>query len=265
LRSAEAIASQVAFAIDRRRDAESLEALMKERTASLHEAIDQMQEFSYSMSHDLRSPLRAMRAYAEALLEDHGNGLDTQGRQLLQRIVSSGARMDQLIQDLLNYSRVSRRDMQMKAITLDPLVQELIEQYPEFDPSRADIEIVGQLGTVLAHEPSLTQVLANLFSNGVKFVRPGTRPRLRVRSERDRAPGRLRVWVEDNGIGIKPEYQKRIFGIFERLHNDREFEGTGIGLAIVRKAVERMNGSVGVESDGIDGSRFWIELPLPSS
>jgi signal transduction histidine kinase len=231
----------------------------------LHEAIDQMQEFSYSMSHDLRSPLRAMRTYSEALLTDHADQLDDQGRQLLQRIAKSGARMDQLIQDLLSYSQVSRQDMQLAPVSLDRLVGELAQQYPELNPEHVDMEVIGTLGSVIAHESSLTQVLANLLENGVKFVKPGTRPRLQIRSEKAPGNGRLRVWVEDNGIAIKPEYQKRIFGLFERLHNDRQFEGTGIGLAIVRKAMERMNGAVGVVSDGANGSRFWIELPLPVS
>ncbi len=263
LRPAEAIAAQVAFAIERRRGAELLESLVNERTASLREAIEQMQEFSYSMSHDLRSPLRGMRGYAQALLEDHGESLNNEGRELLGRIVNAGERMDQMIQDLLTYSRVSRREMPMTPVSIDKLVSELRYQYPELNTSRVNFQIKGDLGRVFAHEPSLTQVLANLLGNAVKFVAPGTRPEVMLHTET--RGDRLRLWVKDNGIGIKPEYQKRLFGLFERIHPEKHFEGTGIGLAIVRKAVERMNGSVGMESDGVSGSRFWIELPKAGS
>ncbi len=112
---------------------------------------------------------------------------------------------------------------------------------------------------VRAHEPSLAQSISNLLSNAVKFVPPGEVPRITVRS--DAREGKVRLWVEDNGIGIKPEHQHRIFGVFERLPNGVHYEGTGIGLAIVRKAAEKMSGAAGVESDGLTGSRFWIELP----
>ncbi len=261
LRPVEAIASQLAFAITRQQTAQALERLVDERTASLKQAVAQMQEFSYSVSHDLRAPVRAMYGFAEAVLENNGHQLDAEGREMLTRILRNGARMDRLIQDLLTYSRVSRREINLEPVSLEKLVGEVVQQYPSMQPPNADVTIAGPLPEVMAHEPSLTQVMSNLLSNAVKFVPPGQRPKVRVGSERK--PGRVRVWVEDNGIGIKPEYQGRLFGMFERVHPDKQYEGTGIGLAIVRKAIERMNGAVGVESDGISGSRFWIELPVP--
>lgn len=253
-----AIASQVAFAIERRKGAQALEVLINERTASLREAIAQMEEFSYSVSHDLRSPVRAMRGYAEALLQDYGVRLDDDGRELLNRIQRNGLRMDRLIQDLLTYSRLTRREIKLEPVSLDKLVPEVLQQYAEFSPEHADFDLKTPLPDVLAHEPSLTQVLSNLLSNAVKFVRPGTRPRVRIRAETKL--DHVRLWIEDNGIGIKPEYQHRLFGMFERIHPEGKYEGTGIGLAIVRKAMERMNGHAGVESDGVSGSRFWIQL-----
>jgi PAS domain S-box-containing protein len=259
LRPVETIASQVAFAIERRQSANALEALVTERTASLKQAIEQMEEFSYSVSHDLRSPVRAMRGYAEALLTDYGARLDEEGRDLLQRIERNGLRMDRLIQDLLTYTRLARRDMRMEPVSLDRLVREIIQHYPELRPEAATIEIRGPLPDVLAHEPSLSQVISNLLSNAVKFVSPGTHPHVRIGFEATSST--VRLWFQDNGIGIKREYQQRLFGMFERLHPEREYEGTGIGLAIVRKAMERMNGRVGMASDGVSGSRFWIELP----
>jgi PAS domain S-box-containing protein len=237
-----------------------LERLVGERTASLRAAIEQMEEFSYSVSHDLRSPVRAMRGYAEAMLADYGPQLDDEGRELLARIQRNGLRMDRLIQDLLTYTRVGRRDVPFETVSVERLIREVIQHYPEMKPDRANIEIVGPLPEVHAHEPSLTQVVSNLLDNAVKFVPPERRPRVRVWAER--RADTTRIWFEDNGIGIQPELQGRLFGMFERVHPEQNFEGTGIGLAIVRKAVERMNGRVGVVSDGRSGSRFWIELPV---
>ena len=142
-------------------------------------------------------------------------------------------------------------------------MREVVQQYPDMRPEKADIEVEGPLPDVIAHEPSLTQVVSNLLSNAVKFMPPHQRPRGRVSA--DQGESRARLWIADNGIGIKPEHQSRLFGMFERLHPSSEYEGTGIGLAIVRKAIERMNGSVGVESDGISGSRFWVDLPIAGS
>jgi PAS domain S-box-containing protein len=262
LRPVETIASQVAFAIERQKGAEALEALVHERTTSLRQVVAQMEEFSYSVSHDLRAPVRAMRGFAEIILQDHGTQLDERGRDLLARISRNSGRMDRLIQDLLTYSRVSRREIQLEPVSLDKLVREVVEEYPNMRPEHADIQVEGPLPDVIAHEPSLTQVISNLLSNAVKFVPPQSRPRIRV--SYDRSAARARLWFVDNGLGIKPEHQKRLFGMFERLHPEKNYEGTGIGLAIVRKAVERMNGAVGVESDGISGSRFWFELPIAS-
>ena len=202
------------FAIERRKSAEQLESLVAERTASLQTAIAQMEEFSYSVSHDLRSPVRAMRGYAEAILADYGTRLDDEGRELLGRIQRNGLRMDRLIQDLLTYTRLARREIKMDVVSVDRLVHEIIPHYPELSPEAATIEIVETLPDVLAHEPSLMQALSNLLSNAVKFVAPGTRPHVRIRAEL--IGERARFWVEDNGIGIPPEYQHRLFGLFER-------------------------------------------------
>ena len=260
LRPAQAIATQVAFALHRQKSGEALERLVDERTASLREAIAQMEEFSYSVSHDLRAPVRAMQGYARALLEDFGVQLNAMGREYLERIVRSGARMDRLIQDILIYSRLSRREICLQPVSLGKLFREILSQYPEMQSPYADIELVEPFPDVLAHEPSLSQAISNLLSNAVKFVAPGVVPKIRIAAER-RAE-QVRFWIEDNGIGIHPEHQHRLFGMFERIHPEQKYEGTGIGLAIVRKAVERMGGKVGVQSDGKSGSRFWLELSV---
>jgi PAS domain S-box-containing protein len=236
-----------------------LEKKIEERTASLREAIVQMEEFSYSVSHDLRAPLRAMNAYAEALVEDYGSRLDDTAKNYLERIRRSSQRMENLTHDLLAYSRVARSEVELRDVDLEPLLRDLIAQYSELQPAVADVRIETPLLPVRGHESSLGQCLANLMTNAVKFVAPGVRPQITVRTE---ASGdRVRIWIEDNGIGIAPEYQEGLFRVFERVPTNQSYEGTGIGLAIVRKAAEKMGGRCGVESDGRNGSRFWIELP----
>src|SRR5262249_4301095 len=154
---------------------------------------------------------------------------------------------DRLILDILTYSRLSRRDVPLHPVSLDTLVREVVQTYPALQSARADISIPKSLPMVIGHESYLTQVFSNLLDNAVKFVPRGTKPRVRIWSEpRD---GSVRIWIGDNGIGIKPEHRSRLFGMFERVHPEKQFEGTGIGLAIVRKAVERMGGTTGVESD----------------
>jgi PAS domain S-box-containing protein len=261
LRPAQTIVTQVAFAVERRRTGENLERMVGERTASLREAIAQMEEFSYSVSHDLRAPVRAMQCYAEVLMEDYGATLDEHAKKYLDRIIQGGLRMDRLIQDILTYSRLSRREIKLQPILLDKLTREIASQYLDTGGSTTpEIFVDGTLLSVIGHEASLSQAISNLLNNAIKFVAPGTKPKVQVRTERRN--GDVRLWVEDNGIGIKPEYQHRLFSVFERVHPEKNYEGTGIGLAIVRKAAERMGGKAGVESDGINGSRFWIQLPV---
>jgi PAS domain S-box-containing protein len=240
------------------RSNEQLEGRVSERTRRLHETIAQMEEFSYSVSHDLRAPVRAMHGYASATLEDFGQQLPAQAIAFLQKIVGNATRMDRLIQDILTYSRLTRAELSLQPVCLQKLVHDIVCQYPEMQPPRAEILVKQPLPSVTAHEPSLTQAISNLLSNAVKFVPKGTRPTIEIWAEP--LPDRIKLCFKDNGIGIRPEYQKRLFGMFERVHPDKQYEGTGIGLAIVRKAIERMGGRVGVQSNGVDGSQFWIEL-----
>jgi PAS domain S-box-containing protein len=239
--------------------ARNLEVRVAERTASLREAITQMEEFSYSVSHDLRAPVRAMQGYAQVLSEDHNNQLDAGGRAYLERIITAGARMDRLINDTLTYSRLARSQISLGPISLDTLVREVIQNYPEMQTPSAEINIRSRLHRVVGHEMSISQAISNLLANAVKFVKPGTVPRIDLWTEQQ--DGQVRLWIADNGIGIRPEHQHRLFGMFERIHPESKYEGTGIGLAIVRKAVEKMGGTVGLESDGATGSKFWIQLP----
>ena len=261
---------QTRLRADLHRHAEDLEARVEQRTRALQEVNAELNSFAYSVSHDLRTPLRSMQGFAEALLEDYASVLDDVGRDYARRIVAASRRMDLLIQDLLTYSRLSRSELELRPVALGPLVRTVALQVQELAEAASPathpvIEVADALPPVLGHRGVLSQVLQNLFTNGIKFVAPGVVPHLRVTAHTQ--DGRVRVEVQDNGIGIAPEHQERIFRVFERLHRLEAYPGTGIGLAIVRKGVDRLGGRAGVESAPGSGSRFWIELPAadPSS
>lgn len=237
---------------------EELERRVSERTSRLKEMVAELEAFSYSVSHDLRAPLRAMQGFAQALIEDFSDRLGPEGVSYLDRLARAASRLDSLTQDVLRYSRITRDEIRLEPVNLDLLVTEVIQQYPEFREPRGLIHIRLPLGVVLGQRSGLTQCISNLVGNALKFVPPDRAPHISIYSEeRD---GKLRLVVEDNGIGIESRHYQRIFGMFERVHAEGQFEGTGIGLAIVRKAVERMGGGVGLESELGRGSRFWIEL-----
>jgi PAS domain S-box-containing protein len=261
IRAGETVATQVAFGVQRQRRGEALEHLVTERTASLHEAMLQMEEFSYTVSHDLRAPLRAMQGYAEVLVEDFRDVLPEEAQNYARRINENAGRLDKMVQDLLTFSRVARAELQLTRVNTGKIARAALEQYPGLQPPMAQVDIT-ELDDVNAQESALIQVFANLLTNAVKFAKPGVTPEVRLWSETQE--GRVRIWVEDNGIGIAPGLQRRLFRLFDRLHPHLPYEGTGVGLAIVRKAVERMGGAVGVESDGVSGTRFWIELNAPA-
>lgn len=239
-----------------RRQQDELEERVAERTARLKETVAELEHFSYTITHDMRAPLRAMQAFAQLLEMDYQNCLDDAGRDYLRRIIHSSQRMDHLITDSLNYAKVVRQHLELEPVDIGPLVEGMIESYQEFQPPGADVRVDKSIPQVLGNKAGLTQCFSNLLSNAVKFVAPGTLPTIRVRGELQ--GGWVRIWVEDNGIGISPRDQARIFAMFQRLSKDHE--GTGIGLALVQKVVERMRGRVGVESEPGMGSRFWIEL-----
>jgi signal transduction histidine kinase len=236
-----------------------LEIKVRERTAKLQETVGELEAFSYSLSHDMRAPLRAIQSFAEIVLADHGEQIGLTGAGRLKRVISAAQRMERLIEDVLAYSRVSRRTVVSDPIDVEKLIEEIIAEWPEFQPPKAEIVIQRPLLPVVGHAVSLSQCLTNLLDNAVKFVAPGVTPRVRVRTEP--IGEQVRLWVEDNGIGIEPAARRRLFAMFQRVHSEREYAGTGIGLVIIRKAAERMGGEVGVESEPGKGSRFWLQLP----
>ncbi len=243
------------------RQASELEARVAQRTEQLAEANRELETFASSMSHDLRAPLRAMHGFAQALLEDYGAGMDETARGYARRILAGAGRLDRLIQDLLEYARVGRREIPLRGVDLAALTAEVLEEISADVRERgAAVAVAAPLPVVRGDRSLLRQVLLNLLGNALKFVTPGVAPRIRVSAQC--AAGRARLWVEDNGIGLAEEYRERIFRPFERLHGVEAYPGSGLGLAVVRKAMLRMEGRCGVEAGAGGGSRFWIELAL---
>jgi signal transduction histidine kinase len=194
------------------------------------------------------------------LIEDYSLVLDTIGQEYVRRISGAARHMDTLIQDILAYSRLSRAEVEFRVVNLQNVVDEVVlTMSHEIRNRQAEVDVRRPLGAVRGHAPTLKQVIFNLLSNSLKFVAAGVTPKVIIHSEMD--DDRVRLCVEDNGIGIAPEHQERIFRVFERLHGIEIYPGTGIGLAIVRKGIERLGGRVGVDSRLGNGSRFWIELP----
>jgi len=237
---------------------EGLEQKVRERTAELNEKVFELETFSYSMSHDLRTPLRAISGYSEILLENLHGKIDPTDESYLERVMDSAKRLDRLVVDVLSYSKVVREPCTLQTIDLSRLVHELVELSPPLRCAQTSIHILEPLGTVKGNEALLTQCITNLLSNAVKFAAPDRDNRVTLRAER--RAGWIRICVEDSGIGIEERDLSRIFDLFERVNPNSHYEGTGIGLAVVKKAAERMGGKVGVQSRHGTGSKFWIEL-----
>ncbi len=274
--------------------AEVLESKIAERTVRLHETIQQLESFSYTIAHDLRAPIRALKGYTEILLNDHSSALPADGLTIVQRLQRASHRLDALTRDLLKFSKIARQDVELSPVDISEVVADVVQVTPLLG---ASVEIKDPLGVVRAQRTLLQQCLSNLFDNALKFSNHTGQLKITVRSEQVAAnshPGpttanpfhpsvtsrpvdprdpraaagegpknqkpRLRVWVEDNGIGIAPNSHQKIFGIFERVSGLENIEGTGIGLAIVARSMQQMGGSCGVESTLGHGARFWLDF-----
>ena len=251
---------QIRQLLTERKEAQAmLEKLVKERTAQLTETNAQLETLVYSIAHDLRAPLRAMQAFAKILLEDYAPQLDATAVRYAQRIVHSAETMDTLVLDLLAYGKTARSEMPLEPVNLEEAWRIAVSQFEQDILDRgATVRTLSPLPWVYAHAPTLSQILANLLGNALKFVAPGVHPVVIFQAME--MGDRVKMTIEDNGIGISPEYHEKIFRVFERLHTGKG-EGTGIGLSIVRKGTERMGGTVGVESGPPrQGSMFWVEL-----
>jgi PAS domain S-box-containing protein len=237
-----------------------LERQLAERTAELEENIKNHQVFATAASHDLQGPLRAMQGYAQALLDNHAGTMDPAAREFAAQIVDEATAMEALIGRLLTYNRVSHTPAEPAPINLLSVFHETLAYLDGvIREAGARVTITGGDLNVVGHEAMLAPILINLIANAVKFQRPGEPPRITLGARREGENARF--WVEDEGIGIEPEDCERIFRIFERLDGSDLYPGNGVGLAIVKKAVDRMRGQVGVESTLGKGSLFWVTLP----
>ena len=237
-----------------RQHSQELELRVREREQSNAE----LEAFAYSVSHDLRAPLRAVAGFAGALQEDYGDQLDDQGREFLHEITSAAARMNAQIQDLLNYGRLARINLPLEPVKVAEAVRDALRQTGDEHNPAVQISVPEDL-YVASYPPLLVQVLFNLISNALKFSGESPQPAVRIWTEE--REGNVCLSVKDNGIGIAPQHQERIWNVFERLHDRSTYPGSGIGLAIVKRAVTRMHGHYGVDSEVGHGSTFWIELP----
>jgi hypothetical protein len=236
-----------------------LEQRVDDRTAALAAKTKELETFSYSVAHDLKAPLRGIEGYSRLLLEEHLEKLDEEGRAFLHTIRDSTGRMNQLIDDLLAYSRMERRALSVESIELRPFVETLVEERrAEMEERRINLTMKVNGGIVEADSEGLAQALRNYLDNAIKFSGDAPEPRVEVGVEETEKSCRL--WVRDNGAGFDMKYHDRIFEIFQRLHRLEDYPGTGVGLAIVRKAMERMGGRAWAESGVGQGATFYLEI-----
>ena len=241
----------------------SLEQRVAERTAQLDEANRDLESFSYSVSHDLRAPLRAVNGYARMLLQDHGGSLDAEGRRLAEVIRSEGGRMGLLIDALLAFSRLGRQAISSTAVDMTALAREAFAEAAAAAAERSVEFRLADLPPAHGDPTLLRQVFVNLFSNAVKFTRP--RERAVIEAGARVEDGETVYWVRDNGAGYDPRYADQLFGVFQRLHRQEEFEGTGVGLAFVQRIVQRHAGRIWAEGKPGEGATFHFTLRQPEA
>jgi signal transduction histidine kinase len=235
-----------------------LELRVGDRTRELAVVVRELESFAYSVSHDLRTPLRALNGFSQALLEDHASQLDDTGLDYLQRISAASQRMSVLIDDMLRLSRVSRADMQMQPLDLSDIARDVVAELQAGDAGRCVTFVVSASAPGIGDPPLLRVALFNLLENACKFTRHSESPRVEFGSvEQD---GRLSYFVADNGAGFDMAHAGRLFGAFQRLHRSDEYEGTGVGLATVQRIVRRHGGGIRAEAASGSGATFCFTL-----
>jgi signal transduction histidine kinase len=246
--------------------------LNRRLATELEQANQELERFSYSVSHDLRAPLRAIDGFSQALLEDHGATLPVEGQHLLATVRENAHRMGRLIDDLVGFSRLATKPLAVTAVDLGALTHAVVEELEQANAERRVTVTVAALPAVRGDPALLRQVLTNLVGNAFKFTRHRAEPRVDIGTEQ--VGGTTVYYVRDNGVGFDMRYAEKLFGVFQRLHRADEFEGTGIGLALVQRIIRRHGGRVWADARANEGATFRFTLspgdsvgadPVPSA
>jgi signal transduction histidine kinase len=241
-----------------------LEQHVAERTAELQAAYRELESFSYAVAHDIKAPLRAVNAFGSLLAEEYGATLDAKAHGYIDRMRRGSLHMAQLVDDLLAYARIERLELQPLPTDVTTLIGACVaEQRDEI--AQLGAEIITDITPTMLHidAAALAQAIRNLLQNALKFSRDASSPRITVCAKRN--GNCLQISIADNGIGFDMQYHDQLFALFQRLHRPNEYAGTGIGLAIARKAIERMGGRLWAQSQPNQGATFYIELPIATA
>lgn len=239
---------------------EELEKRVLERTAKLEEVNKELESFAFSVSHDLRAPLRAINGFSSIIMQESVSSLDTKTKEYIEIIHENALKMDKLIIDLLTISRTTLIDIKSKNINMKKMVETIIDELSNIDDCKKFTIVVENLPDIDGDPTLIRQVWTNLISNAIKYSTPKENPSINIGSFVQSL--QTIYFVKDNGIGFNPEYKDKLYGVFQRLHNSEEFEGTGIGLAIVKRIIQRHGGKVWAEGKEGEGATFYFSLPM---
>lgn len=238
---------------------QNLDHKVKERTSQLERVNKELEAFSYSVSHDLRTPLRAVSGYSIMLKEDYDDKLDAEGKRIIGNIITNARMMGQLIDDLLTFSRLGKKELTSTKIDMQMLAISVVNELLQNDLEK-DYKInIGILPPIEADPGMIKQALMNLASNAIKYSSKKAKPEIEIGSEDEET--RTIYYVKDNGVGFDMAYSGKLFGVFQRLHSQEEFEGTGVGLALVKRIIDKHNGEVWAEGQENIGATFYFSLP----
>ena len=233
---------------------------LSKRTAELHAANQELEAFTHSISHDLRAPLRAIGGFSKMLLQDHGSQLPAEGQRLLNVVCSSADQMRQMIDNLLKFSRLGRQALSIQRVDVSALVREIVEELGKAERAAGVAVRFSDLPPCKADAALLKQVFVNLLLNALKFTRGKELPKIEIGHQEQ--GGEKVYFVRDNGVGFNMQYADKLFGVFQRLHDDQQFEGTGVGLSIVQRIIHRHGGKIWADAKEGNGATFYFTLAV---